>query len=329
MGILKVGLIGLGRHGMRYARHLLAPHPPAKLVAVCRRNAQEGLAFAQAHHLRFYQDPHALIADPDIDAVLVVTVPSLNVTIAEDAIRRRKPLLIEKPLTVTAQEARRLTELATRASVPVMTAHTLRYDAAIGELKAHAPLLGPWRYLVLTARMEHRPHSSEEVRAWNGRGALLEIGIHLLDLVRFMTGERVREVNCELERPVPGAPEDRGWVRLTTTSARVCMVDVSRVSGTRTTRVEIVGEHGQGLADWSASTVQLRTRSGETLSRTLPPTPTIVSVIQAFCHAVETGATMPITAYDGWRAVELAEACYRSAERGHPVQLPREDERDD
>ena len=324
MSVIKVGLIGVGRHGMRYVRHLLTPLPQAQLIAICRRNAQEGLPFAQVHGLRFYQRYQDLIADPDVEAVLVVTHPSLNLAIAREAIRHRKPLLIEKPLTITAQEAKSLTELAAKSQVPVMTAHTLRYDATIHKLKETAPLIGPWHYIVLTARMERRPHSPEEIRAWRDRGALLEIGIHLLDLIRFLTNESVREVACELGRPSPQEPEERVWARLTTQSGLPCLLDVSRVSGTRITRVEIVGAHGHGIADWSASTLQIHARHHERTIHTFPPTPTIVAVLQAFFQALETGTSMPVTAEDGRRAVELVEACYRSALRGQSVRLTSE-----
>lgn len=322
MNVFNVGLIGIGRHGLRYAQHLLAPLPQARLIAVSRRNMQEGMAFAQRYGLRFYQRYHDLIADPDVDAVLAVTHPSLNLAIAREAIRHRKPILIEKPLATTDREAVTIAELAHAAGVPVMTGQTLRYEAAIRTLKEQAPALGPWRYLVLTARMEHRPRSPEDIRAWKGRGALLEIGIHLLDLIRFLTNESVRQVDCTMGYPSPHEPEDCVWARLLTESGLPCLLDVSRVSGARITRAEIVGTHGQGIADWSTSTVQLAVREKGTTMHTLPPTPTIVAVLQAFFRALEAGTAMPVTAEDGWRAVELAEACYRSASSGHPIQLP-------
>ena len=107
---IHIGLIGLGRHGTRYARHLLEDIPQARLVAVCRRNAKEGRAFAQSHNLHFYKDYRDLIADPQVEAVLVVTAPSLTLSIAQEAIRYQKPLLIEKPLAIHGADAREIVE---------------------------------------------------------------------------------------------------------------------------------------------------------------------------------------------------------------------------
>ena len=120
---------------MRYARHLLEGKPPARLVAVCRRNAQEGMNFAKSNNLSFYTDFRHLIADPQVEAVLVVTAPSLTLPIAREAIRHQKPLLIEKPLAIHAADAREIVESADAQGIPVMTAQTLRYDATILKLK--------------------------------------------------------------------------------------------------------------------------------------------------------------------------------------------------
>lgn len=323
MNTIGIGLIGLGRHGMRYAQHLLTQLPQARLVAVCRRDVGQGLTFAQQHNLRFYADYRELIADSQVEAVLVVTSPSLTLPIALEAIRKGKPLLIEKPLAVTAAEASQIVQSATKANVPLMTAHTLRYDGTISKLKDIAFEIGAWKYMVLTARMEQRAHSAEEIRGWKGQGALLEIGIHLLDLVRFLTGDEVEEVHCELGHPSPDEPEERAWGRLLTQSGLPCLLDVSRVSESRITRAEIIGENGQIMADWTTSTVELVTQKIHREKHVIPPTPTVLRVLQEFVDALQTGRKLAITGLDGLRAVEIAEACYESANIGKAIQLNR------
>ncbi|MDX1410738.1 MAG: Gfo/Idh/MocA family oxidoreductase [Nitrospirales bacterium] len=316
-----VGLIGLGRHGMRYAKHLLEGNPPSRLVAVCRRNAQQGMTFAKTNNLSFYKDFRGLIADPRVEAVLVVTAPSLTLPIAREAIRHQKPLLIEKPLAIHGADAREIVERADSHSIPLMTAQTLRYDAAILKLKEIGLKIGKWKYLSLTARMEHREHSKEDIQAWANRGVILEMGVHLFDLVRFLTGEEIREVYCELVSPDHQGPEDQAWIRLTTHSGLLCFLDVSRVSSNRVTRAEIIGEKGQVCADWSKSTVHLSTHQNHPEEYQLPATHTLLSVLQAFSLALKNHDPMPITGLDGQRAVELADACYQSAAAGRPIEL--------
>lgn len=324
MGTIGVGLIGLGRHGMRYAQHLLEQDSQAHLVAICRRQAEAGLQFARHHNLNFYQDYQALIADDQVEAVLVVTAPSLTLPIAREAIHYRKPLLIEKPLAIHAADAREIVQSADRLHVPLMTAQTLRCDATIMKLKETASQIGRWKYLMLTARMEHRDHSAEEIQAWKGRGALLEIGIHLLDLARFLTGEEFREVYCEMDSFAPESPEEQVWARLTTLSGLPCFLDVSRVSSSRMTRAEIVGEKGQTFADWTTPLVYVSTQKDQQEVSPFPPTHTLLHVLNGFFHALSNHTPMPITGLDGLRAVELADACYQSAATGSGVSLPAE-----
>ena len=319
--MMKVGLIGLGRHGTRYAEHLFEQESPAQLVAVCRRNPAQGQTFARKHNIRFHQHYQSLIHDPEVEAIIVVTPPSLTCPIALEAIQDRKPLLIEKPLAISGTDARRIVEHAAQANVPIMTAHTLRYDATITKLKECSQAIGEWQYLSLTARLERRSHSPEEIYAWNGRGALLEIGIHLLDIVRYLTEEEIREVHCEIPQADPVGPEEQAWGRLTTQSGIPCLLDISRVSHSRITHVELIGETGQLHASWSTGNLSLQRQRNPPEEQTLPPTPTIRYVLQDFFHALRTGKPMPITGKDGLRAVEIAEACYESAATKHPVTL--------
>ena len=318
---MNVGIIGLGRHGTRYAHHLLTPESPGKLVAICRRDPEQGRAFADQHQLRFHQQYQSLIRDPEVEVIIVVTPPSLNKTIAIEAIHNRKPLLIEKPLAISSTEARQIVEHAAQANVPLMTAQTLRYDATIVKLKEWGQEIGQWQYLSLTSRLEQRPHSPEEMNAWNRRGAILEIGIHLLDLVRFLTGEEVREVYCEIPESDLGAPENQAWGRLTTLSGIPCLLDISRVSNSRMTRVELIGQTGQLRVNWTTGFVTLLKQRNPLKKHQLPPTPTIQYVLNDFIYALKTGTPMPITGEDGLRAVEIAEACYESASLKQAVRL--------
>src|SRR5205807_7051664 len=81
VGPIGIGLIGLGRHGMRYAQHLQEFAPDATLVAVSRRDAIQGADFAAERGVRFHHDYHALVADPAVDAIIVVTPPALTSSI--------------------------------------------------------------------------------------------------------------------------------------------------------------------------------------------------------------------------------------------------------
>jgi predicted dehydrogenase len=70
-----VGLIGVGRHGLRYARHIVHDLPAASLQAVCRQHPEQGFDLSGAPPVKIYGKAELLIADPTVDAVIVVTPP--------------------------------------------------------------------------------------------------------------------------------------------------------------------------------------------------------------------------------------------------------------
>ncbi len=315
---LGIGLIGLGHHGSRYAKHLLHDLPAARLVAVSRRRATEGIGLASAPAVPCYPDYHELIADPRVEAVVVVTPPALNREICLAVAQAKKALLVEKPLATSAADARAIAQAAQGSGLVMMTAQTLRFDAAVGVLQERQAQIGALQYLSLASRME--PHGlSEEGRGFGGRGCLLETGIHLLDLARVLTGEEIHTVSCEMDVVPPEGAERRVVGRLTTRSGLVCLLDVSRVSSGRVGRVELIGSEGQLSADWCGQrVVQVSARHG---AGTWPSTaePTVIGTLRAFVRSVRDGLPPPVTIEDGKRAVEIAEACYTSARQGGRV----------
>jgi len=321
MAPLGIGLIGLGRHGMRYVRHVSDPSLGARLVAVCRRDTEQGRTVAAQHGAKFFQHYEDLIASPQVNAVIVVTPPSLCLPICLAAVKAGKPLLIEKPLACTGADAREIVCAAAAAGIPLMTAHTLRFHRAVLSLKSQLAVVGARRYLVLTNRVEPRPEVLRDPTDYGGRGVLLEIGIHLLDLVRFLTGEEVEEVRCELERPSPKSAELRALVSLRTTGGLPCIVDVSRMTGGRVSRAEWIGADGQLSADWVHHRVRKVSAGTIVAEQAVEDVPTIESAFRAFLDALIRGVPMPVTGLDGQRAVEIADACYESAASGQMVRL--------
>ena len=317
-----LGLIGVGRHGMRYARHLVQDLPGAILRAVCRQHPQRGLDLPGAHLVRVYGEAQSLIDDPAVEAVIAVTPPVFSPDICRLAVRARKPLLVEKPLAVSAADAQAMVTAARQAGVPLMTAQTLRFDAAIQEVYKRRGCIGRSERLLLTSHVEPKKTAPNHAVGYGKRGALLEIGVHLLDLVRFLTGEEVLEVSCRMNHIPPTAPDTVVSARLVTQGGTVCILDVARVPDERVGVVEWIGSRGRVLADWPQRRFRWISGEGEHDEIEFLPSQTVLSTLSAFLQAVEHGAPMPITGEDGCRAVEIADACYRSAEAGGtPVML--------
>ena len=103
MAAIRFGLIGMGTHGMRYARHLMHDVEGVELYAVCRQDPLRGTAFAREHNVRYYREYLDLLGDPQVDAVAVVTPSRLHERICTTALAAGKAVLVEKPMACTTR----------------------------------------------------------------------------------------------------------------------------------------------------------------------------------------------------------------------------------
>lgn len=313
---LGIGLVGVGRHGSRYLHHLLHDLPEVSLSAICRKKVSASLP---GNTFTVYTDYRAMVCDPRVRAVVVVTPPTLCRDICLAAVSRGKPVLIEKPLAITGSDARAMVNAAQQAGVLLMTAQTMRFDPVILRLRQDLPRIGRLRKARLVSHIETRanllPGEGEKVAL----GALLEIGVHLLDLVRFVTGEEIRIVQCRMAPLPPAAPESRVKVSLRTTSGISCILDIARVDSMRVGVATWMGTKGILTADWVGRRVTQSRRDGAVQEWMVEPKPTVLATLQAFIQAVKSNSAPLVTGLDGCLAVEAADACYRSAKQGSAV----------
>jgi predicted dehydrogenase len=314
--MLGIGLIGLGKHGSRYARHI-EDLTDAALVAVCRRNRPEGEKLAAAYRCAFHGDYRDLVANPHVDAVVVAVPPMLHPAIVEAACRAGKPLLVEKPLATSLAAARHIATLVSASGVRAMVAHTLRFNSTVQTLRAHMPEIGPLHALYLSQRFEPSPLDWLDRRAESGGGIVLHTGVHSFDLLRFLTGCEVTRVWCRTAQIITRETEDSFAMTCQLSNpSLIAAIARSRAMGGRLGLFELAGARGHLLADHVHGFVHL-VRGTERLTLPVPsPVPTVRETLGTFVRALREGAAFPISIEDGLRAVAIVDAAYRSAERG-------------
>jgi predicted dehydrogenase len=323
MSQLRFGLIGLGVHGSRYARHLLHDVPQARLAAVCRKNRRLGEEFARQQRVQYYADYRQLMADPQVQAVAVVTTPNHNLDICREAARAGKHILVEKPMASNAAYSQGIIDAAEAAGVKLMVAHTLRYDSVVREIIKQKDRVGELHALHLCQRAEPFALPWQDESAIAGGGAILQMGIHLFDLVRYITQTEVVRVYCEMQRVYNRHLEDGFVAILTLNSGIKAVLDCARFSGGRSGRIELIGEKGQLVGDYVKRQLQLNS-NGEEYNLSLPEAAhTVERTLSAFTDCVLNDKLSPITGLDGLRGIQVAEACYASLELGQPVALKK------
>jgi predicted dehydrogenase len=320
---IAVGLIGAGKHGARYASHIGHDVPDLRLAALSRRDPAAGRRDAERFDCRFHPEWSALVGDPTVDAVIAVVPPALHPPIAAAVAAAGKPLLIEKPLARTGAAAVEIVAAVRRAGIPVLMAHTLRWNVAARAVRARMASLGPLRALQLNQRFEPSPLAWLDDPEIAGGGIILHTGVHAFDLARWLTEREVTAVTCRSTRVVTRRTEDN-FVAVLELAGSDAIVSVSgcRATAGRSGLIDVACEGGQLVADHVlgfAYEVHGTARSAVPLDE---PVPTVREVLRSFVRLVRDGEPPGVDVEDGARAVLVAEACLASAASGARAAVP-------
>ncbi|HEY0238394.1 MAG TPA: Gfo/Idh/MocA family oxidoreductase [Friedmanniella sp.] len=187
---LRWGVIGTGIAGPFV--HALHAHTGQRAVAVAARDAAKTEAFARTHDIgTVHPGPTALIEDPEVDVVYISTPHPLHHAQALEAIAAGKHVLIEKPIAMSAVEAREITDAGRAAGVLVQEAMWTRYlpQADIVRRVLADGLLGDVR--LVRADFGFVMPFDPGHRLWNaelGGGALLDAGVYPISFASSVLG---------------------------------------------------------------------------------------------------------------------------------------------
>jgi predicted dehydrogenase len=315
----RIGVIGAGGHGTRYLRHAVNDVAGMGAAALCRRDAGQAAALARELGVTAHTDPAALIADPAVDGVVVCTPPSSHYELAAAVLAAGKPLLLEKPMTGTLDEARSLETLDRSSFPPLMLAQSLRWNPVIRKVRDLWPELGRVHLVRVAQRLEPTTLAWQRNPDETVGGSVLLTGVHIFDTVRFLTGREFIEVDSRQRQVLNPAVED-----LFLASGRLddgCLVDmeVSKYTRSRACWLEAVGEQAQLWADYLRGGIVIRSGREERHYDVSAAVPTLPPLLADWLASVRDGSRPPVGAADGVATLQVVDACYRSAADRGPV----------
>ncbi|MCA0319803.1 MAG: Gfo/Idh/MocA family oxidoreductase [Proteobacteria bacterium] len=195
MARLRVGIIGLGNAVEPHAKSLLDLKERVEVVAAAARSAERALAFAARFPFPTTSDIDAVIADPSIDALWILTPPNSHFELAGRAAAAGKHVLMEKPLDITLERARAIVAAMRTAgrTLGVTLQHrfrpaTLRLkeivrSGALGDIGAASCTVPWWR------PQSYYDQPGRCTMERDGGGVLMTQAIHTLDLFRSLVGD--------------------------------------------------------------------------------------------------------------------------------------------
>lgn len=192
--MLRFCIVGAGFIGGVHARALEAI-PEAKLTVVCSRNEEKARALAQPAGAVWVNDYRQAVARSDVDVVCICTPSGAHAEMAEAAAAAGKHVVVEKPIEVTLERVDRMLEAAEKAGVKLTCIFPLRFmqGPALARQALAAGRLG--RLTLADAYIKwYRPQSYYDTSDWKGTwaldggGALMNQGIHHIDLLNYLAG---------------------------------------------------------------------------------------------------------------------------------------------
>ncbi|SDL35340.1 Gfo/Idh/MocA family protein [Microbacterium azadirachtae] len=257
-----IGIIGPGAIADAHAHALGELGIP--IVAVAGPNKDDLEDFTRRHSIRrHYREASDLLADSNVDAVIIAAPSHVHAQLSQDAISAGKPVLCEIPLALNLADARKVVDLAEHRGLPFGVAHTLRYWEPHRQLARELTDSGQPALHVAVRSMMLRQSDvgwTGKQRDWTD-SAVWHHGSHAVDAALWFLGTTITDVNCLDGREwTNGAVMDASF-SLKTTDDRIGTVDLSYHSRRPKSDFLVITEHNTWEIDGGTLF-----RNGETIS---------------------------------------------------------------
>lgn len=326
MAELKIGIVGAGYMGSLHAK-VLQRDKRVRLAAVYDIARERAEACAREHGARAVPSLEALI--DAADAVYIATPNTKHVEATLAALEAGRHVFCEKPLATSLEEARRVLEAGGKSRGLFQVGHNRRFAPVYQAVK---------RLLERDDMVPHSAHSKmnrgELINpTWVCNpsitgGFLYETTIHMLDMLRWLLGE-VESVTAHATSHQYSEIDDFSMLLRFRSGLHVTLASSADASWHFPfERLEVFCHHAT-----------IETQEMQRISHTAGCDPNPLPVVESFEHlpkelrwgyvqedrafvdAILESKPVPVTLLDGYKAVELTDACYRAARTGKPVLL--------
>lgn len=323
---MKIGIVSVAHpHAHSYAR-ALQHIEGVQLAGVAHPVAAEGEPFAEQYGTTYYSDYLDLL-DTDIEAVIITSENVKHREHVEQAARKGKHILCEKPLATTLADAEQMIQSCKEAHVLLQTAFPVRFSTPIvqGKKMIERGELGELIAVKATNRGKN-PQSWFVDVTQSGGGAVMDHTVHVVDVLRWYMKAEVVEVYAEIGAALSeGEIDDSGVLTMTFDNGVFATLDCSwsRNPSYPTwgdVTLELIGSQGTLFIDAFAQKVNVYSETAD--SWEFWGDDMNLGLIKNFVQAVRAGRQeASITGEDGMKALAVALGAYQSAQQLKPVDI--------
>lgn len=338
---VRFGLVGCGKITERLALPQLLACPDAQVTALVDRDRAAAERLAEQFGLDgrcIWTDWETMLRQAEVDAVGVCVPNHLHRDVTLACCQAKKHVMVEKPIALTLKEADEMVAAARRASVWLMVEQTQRFDPAHEVAKELLDAGAVGRVSSMRGRLGHAgPEYWSQASPWfttkaeSGGGALMDVGVHIIDLLRWLSGKTVARVYAKtatLEKSYE--VEDHAVVLLEFTDGAVGVAEANWTTRPYELGTAFYGERGTLTTAYGRATPVVVQRVGtegdpntpaESVTPEVPKASRVGGAYPSFVRCILENRRPVCPGEDGRSTLAVVLAAYRSAEEGRWVDV--------
>jgi predicted dehydrogenase len=324
---VRVAAVGVGGWARTLAE-AAARGTGLSLVACTSRSPEHRAAFAKAHGCRDLPSYEAVLADPDVEGVLITTPHSVHAGQVVAAAGAGKHVFVDKPFTLTVIDGRRATEACRRAGVVLAVGHQRRRQAASRAVKRLLDEGALGRIAQIEGNFSAdlgfslKPGMWRTVRAETPGGPMTNLGIHHVDTFQYFLGPIARVSAFARRVALPVDIDDTCSIVFEFASGSLGYLGSSWLHPNRTSTITLHGTEAQAWHEGDGTRLSLARRGNpERTPVALTPVDPIVEELAEFARCVRQGTRPEVGGEEATANIAVLEAIVESVETGRAVHV--------
>jgi len=336
MKSIGVGVIGVGAIGRLHSENYATKVPGASLVGIADVNTAAANELASKLGVKtVYADYRQLLADPNVDAVVVATPPFLKKEITLAAAERHKHVFCEKPMTLSLKEADEMVSAVQRSGIKFQVGYQKRSDTSFMQARK-AVETGEIGKIILARAHNRDPPTT--IGGWSADpkksgSVFLDTSSHDFDALRYLTGSEVTRIYADGNAMMYEEMRKNGDYDTVVVDMRLANGAMAQVDACAYTpygfdsRAELVGTEGGIIIGMGENSFTHIYKNGKTSNQRQEYWGTrwaqaYRDEMGAFVECIVKDGKPRATIQDGRAALEIGLAAWQSIESERPINLP-------
>jgi UDP-N-acetylglucosamine 3-dehydrogenase len=311
---LGVAVIGTGFWGKNHAR-VYKELGSTNLVAICDVNAERAKSVADQFGVKAYTNSTRMLKNKEIEAVSICTWSTVLAKEALKALKAGKHVLVEKPMARNTKQAEKLLETAEKNGLHLTVGFLMRFIPGMRHIREAVENKKIGELVCATAkRVSQWPERIGDV------GVVKDTAIHDIDVMRYIANEDPITVYAKTGSMRHKQFEDYAQIMLTYKDGKSAFIESNWLTPYKTRTLTVTGSDAIMRLDYITQELWIE-ETKETLQPRYPWQEPLKLELQHFADCILEKKKPLITAADGLKALQIAEAALQSSAKNRAIKL--------